>query len=265
MNDKLLEVRSLRKKFIAEKHIFKADKLMTAVDNVSFHIEDGETMGLIGSSGCGKSTLAKMIVGLLKPDEGEVFFEGKDIGRLSGEKMRRLRPRLQMIQQNPFSCFNPRRKIINTLMDGIIEHRIVSDKKEGREYILGTILKCGLSEEHLDRYPSEFSGGQLQRLAISRAVLLKPVLIIADEIVSALDISIQDQILELLMQFKTEREMSMLFISHDLAVIKKISDRIIVMDKGKIIDSGETDYIFRRSDNEYTNLLRESMVPFNYL
>lgn len=264
MDDIILKVNSVKKRFISEKHIFTADKYMWAVDDVSFDVKQGETFGIIGSSGCGKSTLAKMIVNLLKPDSGDIFFKDQNISRLSGSRLRHLRPKLQLIQQNPFGCFNPKRKMLGSLLEGVLEHGIASNKKEGTEYVTEVIEKCGMKKEHLYRYPHEFSGGQLQRLAIARAILLKPELVIADEIVSALDVSVQNQILELLMDLKKARNMSVIFISHDLAVIRKVSNRIIVMNNGKVVDDGTPDYIFERSGCTFTKTLRDSVVKFNY-
>lgn len=238
--------------------------MFPAVKDVSFCLHEGETLGLVGESGCGKSTLAKLIVRLLWPDAGEILFEGENMGNMTAEQFRRIRPQLQLIQQNPFNCMDPRMKIKTILSEGVKAHQISTEGLSMREYLMQMLKSCDLEEEYLERYPNEFSGGQLQRLAIARAMLLKPRVIIADEIVSALDISVQSQILNLLLKLKEERKLSVIFITHDLCVVKKIADRILVMKDGMIVDSGNGMHIFETSQCDYTRELREAIVPFPY-
>lgn len=261
----VLEIRELRKHYVIKHRLgMKPDHVFPAVRGVSFVLRQGETLGLVGESGCGKSTLAKMIVGLLEPDSGEIMYRGKNIGKMSKRKFRQLRPQIQLIQQNPFGSLDPEMKIFDLLSEGIRIHHIRTDGLSVREYLTDILKDCGLQEEFLDRYPHEFSGGQLQRLAIARAIALRPAIVIADEIVSALDVSVQGQILELLMRLKNERGMSVIFISHDLCVVRSISDKIIVMKDGKIIDSGSTEYIFDQSNCSYTLALKDAIVPSPY-
>ncbi|MGN0204448.1 MAG: ATP-binding cassette domain-containing protein, partial [Coprococcus sp.] len=209
-------------------------------------------------------TLARMIVGLLEPDSGEIMYQGQNIGKISKRKFRQLRPQIQLIQQNPFGSLDPEMKIFDLLSEGIRTHHIQTDGLSIREYLTAILEDCGLQEEFLDRYPHEFSGGQLQRLAIARAIALRPAIVIADEIVSALDVSVQGQILDLLVRLKNERGMSVIFISHDLCVVRSISDKIMVMKDGEIVDSGSTEYIFEQSGCPYTQALKDAIVPSPY-
>lgn len=265
MSDKILEVKNLKKHYTVKKGLFKS-KISTikAVDGVSFYIEYGKTLGIVGESGCGKSTTGKMLVRLEDCDSGEIIFDGKNILEIDKGEFRKMRPDIQLIFQNPFSCLNPKKKIRDILSEAVVEHNILDDKSKLEEYMVGILEECGLLREHLDRYPSEFSGGQLQRIAIARAIALNPKLIIADEVVSALDVAVQEQILELFDKLKRDRKMSMIFISHDLAVIRRISDYILVMQGGKIIEEGCYDDIFISPKQEFTKELIASIIPFNY-
>lgn len=261
----VLNVINLQKHYVI-KHRFgmRPEHVFPAVRGVTFDLDCGETLGLVGESGCGKSTLAKMIVGLLEPDSGKIMYQGQNIGKMGKREFRKLRPQIQLIQQNPFGCLDPEMKISDLLTEGIRTHHIQTDRLSIREYLIGILKDCGLAEEFLDRYPHEFSGGQLQRLAIARAIALRPQIVIADEIVSALDVSIQGQILDLLIRLKNERNMSVIFISHDLHVVRRISDRIMVMKDGNIVDSGSTEYIFEQSKHPYTTALKDAIVPSPY-
>ncbi|MDY2737601.1 ABC transporter ATP-binding protein [Intestinibacter sp.] len=265
MSDKILEVKNLKKYYTVRSGLFNKNvNTLKAVDGVSFHVKKGETLGIVGESGCGKSTTGKMIVRLEDCDSGDIIFDGKDILEISKNEFRKMRPNIQLIFQNPFSCLNPKKKIRDILSEAIIEHNILEDKSNLDKYIEHILDECGLLKEHLDRYPTEFSGGQLQRIAIARAISLNPKLIIADEVVSALDVAVQEQILELFDKLKKDRKMGLIFISHDLAVIRKISDYIIVMQNGKIIEEGCYNTIFTEPKHEFTKELISSIVPFPY-
>lgn len=264
MDKSILEIKEVSKTYVTKSWGLKKNIVSDAVKNVSITLKEGETLGLAGESGCGKSTLAKMIIKLLEPDEGHILYQGKDINTISEKQFRKMRPQIQLIQQNPFNCMDPHMKIEKILAEGIKAHEIETGNCSIREYLVQILKRCGLKEDYLDRYPDEFSGGQLQRLAIARAIALKPKVLIADEIVSALDISIQGQILNLLKSLQEEEKLSIIFISHDLCVIRKISDRIIVMKEGEIVDQGEPEYIFEESKCSYTMMLREAIISFPY-
>lgn len=265
MSDAILSVKNLKKHYTIKKGIFnKVVDVVKAVDDISFEIKKGQTLGIVGESGCGKSTLGKIIVRLEENDHGNIVFDNKDILSMNKEEFRKIRPDIQIIFQNPFNCLNPKMKIKDILSEAVLEHNIVKDKKEVEKYLVEILTECGLSIEHLDRYPSEFSGGQLQRIAIARAISLKPKLIIADEVVSALDLSVQEQILGLFENLKENRNVSIMFISHDLSVIKRVSDFIIVMQKGKIIEKGSIDEIFNETKHDFTKSLINSIVKFSY-
>lgn len=264
MKESVLSIKNLRKEYICGRSWLQETETFAAVRDVSFELYQGETLGLVGESGCGKSTLAKMIVKLLKPNAGEIYFEGQNILDMKEKKFRCLRPYIQLIGQNPFGSMDPRKRLIDTLSEGIRCHHISTNGKSLRGYLEEILRSCELQPEFLDRYPCEFSGGQLQRLAIARALALRPRVLVADEIVSALDVSVQGQILELLMKQKTERDMSLIFITHDLSVVRKISDRILVMKDGKILDEGNPEYIFEKSECLYTKKLKEAMITFPY-
>jgi peptide/nickel transport system ATP-binding protein len=259
----ILTVNNLSKKYNERHNSFLwKEQSFFALHDISFSLVRGQTMGIVGESGCGKSTLARILVRLIPADSGNISFNGTDILKMSMREFAKLRPKIQMISQNPFNSLNPRLKVINSLSDGLRTHGIVSSGSEMRRLLEKIFADCELDSAHLYRYPSELSGGQLQRIAIARALSFDPELLIADEIVSALDIHIQSQIIDLMAQLKKRRNLSIVFISHDLAVVGSISDSVLVMREGEIADSGETGRVFKGSGCPYTKELLNSTVHF---
>jgi oligopeptide transport system ATP-binding protein len=257
-NGFLLEVRDLKKYFYREK-LFSSDKEpIRAVDGISFSIPKGETLGLVGESGCGKTTAGKSILRLIEPTSGHIFFKGQDILRADRESMRKLRPFMQFIFQDPYESLNPRMKVGEIVGEGLEVHRIAQGKEKSRR-VSELLEHVGLHPQDAFRYPHEFSGGQRQRIGIARAVSLHPDLIVADEPVSALDVSIQAQILNLLMDLRDQLGLTYLFISHDLRIVKHISDRIAVMYMGKIVEMAFGEDLFRRPLHPYTQLLLKAI------
>jgi oligopeptide/dipeptide ABC transporter ATP-binding protein len=253
--DPLLEVKNLKTYFPVRSGIFlTAQAQCKAVDDISLSLQAGETLGLVGESGCGKSTLGKTIARLIKPDAGSIRFEGTDISSLSRRRLKPLRKDIQMIFQDPADSLNSRQSIGNILEEPFIIHRI-GNAKSRQKRVEELLDKVGLQANAVDRFPFEFSGGQRQRIGIARAIALNPKLIICDEPVSALDVSVQSQVLNLLMDLQKEMQLSYLFIAHDLAVVKHISDRIAIMYLGKIVEIGEADDIYHRPKHPYTRAL----------
>ncbi len=253
-NDYLLQVRDLKKYFYRER-LFSSDKKpIRAVDGISFVLRKGETLGLVGESGCGKTTAGKSILRLIEPTSGQVFFRGQDILPLHRQVMRRLRPYMQFIFQDPYESLNPRMKVGEIVSEGLEIHRVAHGKEKTKR-VSELLEQVGLHPQDAFRYPHEFSGGQRQRIGIARAVSLHPDLIVADEPVSALDVSIQAQILNLLMDLRDRLRLTYLFISHDLRIVKHISDRIAVMYMGKIVEVAHGEDLFRRPFHPYTQLL----------
>jgi len=254
----ILEIRDLVKSYrIPGKAGDKAAQLK-AVDGVSLEIAPGETLGLVGESGCGKSTLGKLVLGLTSIDSGEILYRGTDLARLSARQMRPYRRQIQMIFQDPFSSLNPRMTIGETLAEPLSIHKLCA--ATAREDRISQLLsQVGLDAKAAHRYPHEFSGGQRQRISIARALAVEPELIIADEPVSALDLSVQAQILNLLRELQQAHNLSFLFIAHDLAVVEHVSDRVAVMYLGKIVEVAPADELYRQPQHPYTEALLRSI------
>ena len=225
-----------------------------AVDDVSFEIGQGETLGLVGESGCGKTTLGRITLRLTEPTEGAVFFEGRNIFLLNKKEMTRLRPKMQIIFQDPYSSLNPRFTVERIIGEAMLVHKI-ADKANVREHIEKLLVKVGLSPQYMKRYPHEFSGGQRQRIGIARALALNPKYLVCDEPVSALDVSIQAQIINLLQKLQEDGEISMLFISHDLNVVKHLSKRTAVMYLGKVVEIAPTEILNKEPAHPYTQAI----------
>ncbi|MCK4502210.1 MAG: ATP-binding cassette domain-containing protein [Desulfuromonadales bacterium] len=250
----LLEVKNLSKSFRFRDSLGRTTGQLAAVNNISFSLNRGETLGLVGESGCGKSTTGKLILQLLQADAGQVFFSGDELTHLSATQMRPYRRQMQMIFQDPFSSLNPRMTIGTILAEPLRIHRL-APPRQIRDRVIELLEKVGLTADHEQRYPHEFSGGQRQRVGIARAVAVEPQLIIADEPVSALDLSVQAQILNLMQDFKQEHNLSYLFIAHDLAVIEHVSDRIAVMYLGKIVELTSATELYNNPRHPYTEAL----------
>ncbi|HUG10316.1 MAG TPA: dipeptide ABC transporter ATP-binding protein [Opitutaceae bacterium] len=251
----LLEVRGLRMHFpVREGLLLRSRRVCLAVDGVDLKLAAGETLGLVGESGCGKSTLGKSIVRLLRPTAGEIYFEGTDVARLSPRKMRPLRREMQMIFQDPVESLNSRHTVGEIVEEPLIIHRM-GDRAARQRKVHDLLDRVGLQASAADRFPFEFSGGQRQRIGIARAIALNPRLVVCDEPVSALDVSIQSQVLNLLLDLQRELHLSYLFIAHDLAVVKHISDRIAVMYLGHIVEFAPADEIYRDARHPYTRAL----------
>lgn len=258
--DALLEVKGLKKHFPYKKGMFsKQTGHVRAVDGVDFTVFRGETLGIVGESGCGKSTTGQMILQLLEPTEGEIWFEGKRLTSLSKEEEIAVRRNMQMIFQDPYSSLNPRMRVEDIVAEPLRVHGW-GRGKEIRDKVVELLRLVGLDAHHLSRHPHEFSGGQRQRIGIARALALHPRLIVCDEAVSALDVSIQSQILNLLKKLQKELQLTYIFISHGLPAVKHISDRIAVMYLGKIVELAERDELFARPMHPYTEALL-SAVP----
>lgn len=254
----LLEIINLEKSYFSNAGLFRKS-VFRAIDNVSFKIYEGETLGLVGESGCGKSTLGNAILLLDPPTAGQVFYRGTDITRLKPKEIKKLRKDLQIIFQDPYSSLNPRITIGKAIMEPMQVHGLYKNDKERRQKTIEILEKVGLSAEHFDRYPHEFSGGQRQRIGIARTVAVNPKLIICDESVSALDISVQAQVLNLLNDLKEHFGFTYIFISHDLSVVKYMSDEVMVMQKGKIVEKQEADALYERPQSSYTKKLIEAI------
>jgi oligopeptide/dipeptide ABC transporter ATP-binding protein len=259
-DEELVSIEGLVKLFPVKKAFFqKKSQYVHAVDGVDLAIRRGETLGMVGESGCGKSTLGRLILRLEKPTSGRVNFEGIDLATVSPKEMKHLRRKMQIIFQDPYSSLNPRKTVQSIIMEPLTVHGI-GTRAERRKKVLELMDDVGLGPEHLHRYPHEFSGGQRQRIGIARALALNPSLIIADEPVSALDVSIRSQILNLLEDLQNKYNLTYLFISHDLSVVEHIADRVAVMYLGKILEIGDKKSIYENTLHPYTEALL-SAVP----
>lgn len=257
---KIVEIKNIKTYFPKRKSFFgKTTDWLKAVDDVTLDVYEGETLGLVGESGCGKTTLGRTILRLNEPTSGEIYFEQKNVLAYSPKEMRALRKDMQIIFQDPYSSLNPRISIGKSIMEPMQVHNMLSSTQERKDRVLELLKKVGLEEKHFNRYPHEFSGGQRQRVCIARALALNPKFIICDESVSALDVSVQAQVLNLLNDLKREFKFTYIFISHDLSVVKFMSDRMAVMNKGKIVELGEADSIYMNPQTDYTKKLINSI------
>ncbi len=260
MFQSLVEIKELKKKYTSGGGLFNREaRSVYAVDNIDLQIHKGETLGLVGESGCGKSTLARLIIRLEKPDAGNIFYKGVDIDSFSANDLKSYRCNVQMIFQDPYSSLNPRKSAISIIKEPLTITK-TGDSNERNEMAMQLMAKVGLSKEQANRYPHEFSGGQRQRIGIARALVLNPELIIADEPVSALDVSIQAQILNLLKELKHDFGLTYLFISHDLNVIRNMSDRIAVMYLGKIVELAANRDVYSTPMHPYTRMLLSAVL-----
>lgn len=260
MADKILEVKNLKKYFPVESKVRVEPKSVKAVDDVSFDVYRNETLSIVGESGCGKSTTGRCLIGLNKPTSSEVIYNGKNIVGISDKEQRVLCKDLQMIFQDPYSSLNPRMTIGSILEEPLIIHKICKTKEERMQRVLDMLEKVGMRRDHYYRYPHEFSGGQRQRIGIARALILEPKLVVCDEPVSALDVSIQSQVLNLLAEVKKEMNITYVFISHNMSVVRYISDRVGVMYLGHLVELAGTEELYNNPLHPYTQALL-STVP----
>lgn len=258
MSDYILQVKDLIKTFkIGGGFLGGKEQTVRAVNGVSFDLRRGQSIGLVGESGCGKSTVARTILRLLEPDSGQVLFNGEDFAATDGAQLRTLRQKIQIVFQDPFASLNPRRTVQQTLAEPLQVHKLGSRQEINRR-VKEILDEVGLPQSALDRYPHEFSGGQRQRIGIARALILDPELIIADEPVSALDVSVQAQVLQLLERLKKDRGLSFVFVSHDLGVVRYFCDEICVMYLGRIVEKGPTAQVLDAPMHPYSRILRDS-------
>lgn len=252
---KLVEVKHLKQYFGTKKNVVKA------IDDISFDIYEGETFGLVGESGSGKSTTGRALLRLYQPTDGEILFEGKDIATLTkGKELLEFRKEAQMIFQDPYASLDSRMKVRDIIAEGIDIHHLAATKEERNKMVDELLATVGLNREHANRYPHEFSGGQRQRIGIARALALNPKFIVCDEAISALDVSIQAQIVNLLKKLQKEKGLTYLFIAHDLSMVKYISDRIAVMYRGRIVEMGSAECVYTNPQHAYTKSLL-SAIP----
>jgi oligopeptide transport system ATP-binding protein len=258
----LVSVRGLKKWFPITSGIILQRQVgaVKAVDDVSFDIYKGETLGLVGESGCGKSTTGRTVLQLYKPTAGNVVFEGQELTTMDATNLRKMRRRMQMIFQDPFASLNPRMSVGAIVSEPLRIHKVIENKTELQEYVEALLQKVGLNPYYINRYPHEFSGGQRQRIGIARALALRPSFIVADEPISALDVSIQAQVVNLLEELQDEFNLTYLFIAHDLSMVRHICDRVAVMYLGKIVEMGPTEEVYENPIHPYTQALL-SAVP----
>jgi len=256
----LLEILNLKKEYYSNAGLFKKRKIVKAVDNVSFKVFEGETLGLVGESGCGKSTLGKVILQLEKATSGSIKYRGKELTQLSTSEMRKLRKDIQLIFQDPYSSLNPRMLIGEAILEPMNVHKIGKNQRARKNKVLEILSRVGLDNSFFNRYPHELSGGQRQRVGIARTIAMEPKLVVCDESVSALDISVQAQVLNLLNELKDDFGFTYIFISHDLSVVKYMADQLLVMKEGKIEELGDADEIYANPTKEYTKKLIASIL-----
>ncbi|MDY6862364.1 MAG: oligopeptide/dipeptide ABC transporter ATP-binding protein [Thermodesulfobacteriota bacterium] len=259
----LIIINNLKKYFTLDSGFLSSKKeIIKAVDGVSFTIKEKETIGLVGESGCGKTTTGKLLIRLIEPTTGHINYEGEDIFTLTKNRVRELRKKMQFIFQDPYSSLNPRMNVGSIVGEGLKVHKILTTRAR-RKRVEELLMLVGLRPQDIQRYPHEFSGGQRQRIGIARAISLNPSFLIADEPISALDVSIQAQILNLLLDLKRKLGLTLLFISHDLHAVKFISDRIIVMYKGKIVEIADCEEIFKNPSHPYTRFLLSAVLQID--
>ena len=264
MTDTLLDIKNLRKHFGFGSGLFGgAAAGIRAVDGVSFQVSTGETLGLVGESGCGKSTLGRTILGLLRPTSGEIWYRGQDLAALNRGALRRMRKDIQMVFQDPYSSLDPRMSVRATLGEALQVHGLFRDKAAREARLVDLMRLVGLQADHLARYPHEFSGGQRQRVGIARALAVDPKLVICDEPVSALDVSVQAQVVNLLQDLQDQMRLTYIFIGHDLSVVRHVSTRVAVMYLGRIVEIAETEELYRSAVHPYTEALLAA-VPVSH-
>ena len=264
MSEMIIEAEGLIKIFPgARQGLMGRGPDFTAVNNVSFGLRRGELLGLLGESGCGKSTLARMLMHLISPTSGRILLEGKEVQGLSEAAFRENRRRIQMVYQNPFDCLDPAMRVQSLLEEPLKIWHPNLDPGSRKDKVLGILEECGLPGNCLSKYPGEFSGGQLQRISIARALIVDPEILIADEIISALDVSIQNQILNLILKMKERHALSILFITHDLSVARKVSDRVMVMQAGQIKGIGTPQEVFSDEADPYIRQLSSAIFTFS--
>lgn len=262
MKEALLEVRHLKKYFPVTAGILRHEVAsVKAVDGIDFTVNKGEVVGLVGESGSGKSTAARAAIRLIEPTSGEIRFEDRDLLSLNQKQMMEIRKEIQVVFQDPYASLNPRKSVLESMGEGILYHGIVQNRKEQIEYVAEILKRIGLSPDIMNRYPHQFSGGQQQRICIGRAIAMQPKLIVCDEAVSALDVSVQAQILNLLQELKETMGLSYLFISHDLSIVRHICDRVIVLYLGKVMETASTEELFHNPKHPYTQALLSATPP----